>query len=70
LTEASGLLIPPPKGRQRLLVGIDLVKRVSLEEFTILHDKLDGVGVVDVVKWILIEHDEIGEFASSMEPRS
>jgi hypothetical protein len=64
LTEASGLLSsPPPKRRQRLLLGIDLLKRVSLEEFTILHDKLDGVDVVDVVKRILIEHDEIGEFA-------
>src|SRR5215472_3295859 len=63
LPEALGVFVPPPERRKGLLLGIDVVQRVTVEELAVFHDVADAGGVVDIVERIFVEHDEIGELA-------
>src|SRR5215467_5850117 len=57
------VVIPEPEGLEFLLLGPDLVERVALEEFAILHHPVNGVGVVDVIERILVHDDQIRQLA-------
>src|SRR5215472_17796177 len=57
------VVIPEPERLELLLLWPDLIERVALEEFAILHYPVNGVGVVDVIERILVHDDQVGQLA-------
>ena len=55
--------VPPPEGGEGFLGGVDFVQGAAFEKFSVFHDVLNAICVVDVVERILVEHDQVGKFA-------
>src|ERR1700687_1631078 len=56
------VVVPEEERLELFLFRPDLVQRVALEQFPILHDPVDAVRVVDVVERVLVQDQQIGKF--------
>src|SRR5687768_15014406 len=55
------ILIPPRRPRELPLPGPHLIQRSGVVEPAVLHHEAEGVGVRDVLEWVRVEHEDIGD---------